>query len=54
MLEKISQLHGKGGIYVPPKSNHETQFGIQHFAGVVYYDAKGTFKPSNLSRASPL
>ncbi|XP_052455434.1 unconventional myosin-VIIa isoform X2 [Carassius gibelio] len=41
MLNKMNQLHGKGGIYMPPKNNHEAQFGIKHFAGVVYYDTKG-------------
>uniref|UniRef100_A0A671SXL7 Unconventional myosin-VIIa-like n=1 Tax=Sinocyclocheilus anshuiensis TaxID=1608454 RepID=A0A671SXL7_9TELE len=41
MLNKMNQLHGKGDIYMPPKNNHDTQFGIQHFAGVVYYDSKG-------------
>uniref|UniRef100_A0A3Q1FFD4 Unconventional myosin-VIIb-like n=1 Tax=Acanthochromis polyacanthus TaxID=80966 RepID=A0A3Q1FFD4_9TELE len=41
MLQKMNQLHGKGDIYIPPKNNYETQFGIQHFAGVVYYDSEG-------------
>uniref|UniRef100_A0A672MLG0 Myosin VIIB n=1 Tax=Sinocyclocheilus grahami TaxID=75366 RepID=A0A672MLG0_SINGR len=41
MLNKMNQLHGKGDIYMPPKNNHDTQFGIRHFAGVVYYDSKG-------------
>ncbi|XP_036376709.1 unconventional myosin-VIIa [Megalops cyprinoides] len=41
MLNKINQVHGKSNIYIPPKNNHDTNFGIQHFAGVVYYDAKG-------------
>ncbi|XP_034556960.1 unconventional myosin-VIIa [Notolabrus celidotus] len=41
MLQKMNQVHGKGGIYIPPKNNYETQFGVQHFAGVVYYDSKG-------------
>uniref|UniRef100_A0A3Q3K2W2 Uncharacterized protein n=1 Tax=Monopterus albus TaxID=43700 RepID=A0A3Q3K2W2_MONAL len=40
MLQKMNQLHGKGEIYIPPKNNYETQFGIQHFAGVVYYDSQ--------------
>uniref|UniRef100_A0A3B5BAA6 Unconventional myosin-VIIa-like n=1 Tax=Stegastes partitus TaxID=144197 RepID=A0A3B5BAA6_9TELE len=40
MLQKMNQLHGKGDIYIPPKNNYETQFGIQHFAGVVYYDSQ--------------
>uniref|UniRef100_A0A8C1G1S3 Si:ch73-194h10.2 n=1 Tax=Cyprinus carpio TaxID=7962 RepID=A0A8C1G1S3_CYPCA len=41
MLNKMNQVHGKGDIYMPPKNNHDTQFGIRHFAGVVYYDCKG-------------
>uniref|UniRef100_A0A3Q3GXR8 Unconventional myosin-VIIa-like n=1 Tax=Labrus bergylta TaxID=56723 RepID=A0A3Q3GXR8_9LABR len=41
MLQKMNQHHGKGGIYIPPKNNYETQFGVQHFAGVVYYDSTG-------------
>ncbi|TRY58652.1 hypothetical protein DNTS_024794 [Danionella cerebrum] len=41
MLNKMNQLHGKGEIYMCPKNNHDTQFGIHHFAGVVYYDSKG-------------
>ncbi|KAI2663543.1 Unconventional myosin-VIIa [Labeo rohita] len=41
MLHKMNQVHGKGEIYLAPKNNHDTKFGIQHFAGVVYYDSKG-------------
>ncbi|XP_021333026.3 unconventional myosin-VIIb isoform X2 [Danio rerio] len=41
MLNKMNQHHGKGDIYMPPKNNHDTQFGIRHFAGVVHYDSKG-------------
>ncbi|CAM4624535.1 unnamed protein product [Leuciscus chuanchicus] len=41
MLNKMNQVHGKGNIYMSPKNNHDTQFGIRHFAGVVYYDSKG-------------
>lgn len=41
MLNKMNQVHGKGNIYMSPKNNHDTQFGIRHFAGVVYYDTKG-------------
>lgn len=41
MLNKMNHVHGKGDIYMPPKNNHDTQFGIRHFAGVVYYDSKG-------------
>jgi len=41
MLNKMNAVHGKGDIYMSPKNNHDTQFGIRHFAGVVYYDSKG-------------
>lgn len=41
MLQKFSQAHGKGSVYIPPKNSYETQFGIQHFAGSVHYDSKG-------------
>lgn len=44
MLQKLDNIHGKEGVYIPPKHSYETQFGIQHFAGVVYYDATGTFR----------
>lgn len=50
MLQKVNQHHGKGDIYIPPKNNHETNFGIMHFAGVVYYDSKGSVKDFNNNR----
>lgn len=42
MLQKINQVHGASGVYIPPKNTYESQFGIQHFAGIVHYDSKGT------------
>ncbi|XP_015236451.1 PREDICTED: unconventional myosin-VIIa-like [Cyprinodon variegatus] len=41
MLLKLNQIHSKGTVYIPPKNDHETKFGIQHFAGRVDYDSKG-------------
>ncbi|XP_035190252.1 unconventional myosin-VIIb isoform X2 [Oxyura jamaicensis] len=41
MLIKINSLHGKSKVYIPPKSDHDTKFGINHFAGVVFYESKG-------------
>ncbi|XP_077942261.1 myosin VIIAa isoform X1 [Gasterosteus aculeatus] len=41
MLNKLNFQHKLNTYYIPPKNNHETQFGIQHFAGVVYYETKG-------------
>ncbi|TRZ19187.1 hypothetical protein HGM15179_007928 [Zosterops borbonicus] len=40
MLIKINSLHGKSKVYIPPKNVHDTKFGINHFAGVVFYDSK--------------
>uniref|UniRef100_A0A8B9Q6R1 Myosin VIIB n=1 Tax=Apteryx owenii TaxID=8824 RepID=A0A8B9Q6R1_APTOW len=40
MLVKINSLHGKSNVYIPPKSVHDTKFGINHFAGVVFYQSK--------------
>ncbi|MGH0114779.1 UNVERIFIED_CONTAM: hypothetical protein FKN15_049559 [Acipenser sinensis] len=41
MLNKMNSHHSKSNIYLPPKSSHETTFGIKHFAGIVYYEANG-------------
>ncbi|XP_034095601.1 myosin VIIAa isoform X1 [Gymnodraco acuticeps] len=41
MLNKLNFQHKLNMYYIPPKNNHETQFGIQHFAGVVYYETRG-------------
>ncbi|KAK0137915.1 Unconventional myosin-VIIa [Merluccius polli] len=41
MMQKFNKEHGKGEIYIPPKNNYERQFGISHFAGVVFYDSQG-------------
>ncbi|XP_068175182.1 unconventional myosin-VIIa [Antennarius striatus] len=54
MLEKFNQNHGRVGIYTPPKNNYETQFGIQHFAGVVYYDSKGFLEKNRDALSSDL
>uniref|UniRef100_A0A3Q1HLB4 Uncharacterized protein n=1 Tax=Anabas testudineus TaxID=64144 RepID=A0A3Q1HLB4_ANATE len=41
MLNKLNFQHKLNTNYIPPKNNYETQFGIQHFAGVVYYETRG-------------
>uniref|UniRef100_A0A803U121 Myosin VIIB n=1 Tax=Anolis carolinensis TaxID=28377 RepID=A0A803U121_ANOCA len=41
MLNKINMHHGRSKIYIPPKNVHDTVFGINHFAGVIYYQSKG-------------
>ena len=45
MLHKLNSQHKLNPNYIPPKNNHETQFGINHFAGVVYYESQGTGVP---------
>ncbi|KAM3932114.1 unconventional myosin-VIIb isoform 2-T2 [Leptodactylus fuscus] len=41
MLTKLNSFHGKSNIYIAPKSVHDTKFGINHFAGLVYYETEG-------------
>ncbi|KAM9316471.1 unconventional myosin-VIIb [Gastrophryne carolinensis] len=41
MLTKLNHIHSKSNIYLPSKSIHDTKFGINHFAGVVYYETEG-------------
>lgn len=43
MLYKLNSQHKLNSNYIPPKNNHDTQFGIQHFAGVVSYETRGTY-----------
>ncbi|XP_068136681.1 unconventional myosin-VIIb isoform X2 [Hyperolius riggenbachi] len=41
MLTKLNSVHSKSNIYIPSKSVHDTKFGINHFAGVVFYETQG-------------
>lgn len=41
MLFKLNSQHKLNSNYIPPKNSYETQFGIQHFAGVVNYETRG-------------
>ncbi|XP_019957019.2 unconventional myosin-VIIa-like [Paralichthys olivaceus] len=41
MLNKMNQQHSRNKAYIATKSEYDTNFGIQHFAGVVYYESKG-------------
>lgn len=43
MLYKLNSQHKLNSYYIPPKNSYETQFGIQHFAGVVHYETRGAF-----------
>lgn len=53
MLHKLNSQHKLNSNYIPPKNNHETQFGINHFAGVVYYESQGTSGLSGAAISSP-
>uniref|UniRef100_A0A3Q3QP69 Myosin VIIAb n=1 Tax=Monopterus albus TaxID=43700 RepID=A0A3Q3QP69_MONAL len=41
MLYKLNSQHKLNSNYIPPKNSYESQFGIQHFAGVVHYEIRG-------------
>ncbi|XP_063617373.1 myosin-VIIa isoform X4 [Cydia splendana] len=41
MLAKLHKTHGLHRNYLKPKSDINTSFGLNHFAGVVFYDTRG-------------
>lgn len=41
MLNKLHQNHGKNQNYLKPKAAINKNFGLNHFAGVVFYDSNG-------------
>lgn len=41
MLAKLHKTHGIHRNYLKPKSDINTSFGLNHFAGVVFYDTRG-------------
>ncbi|XP_046401684.1 myosin-VIIa isoform X2 [Ischnura elegans] len=41
MLAKLHKTHGSHRNYLKPKSDLNTSFGLNHFAGVVFYDTRG-------------
>ncbi len=49
MLNKLHSQHGRNKNYLKPKSEMNMVFGLNHFAGVVFYDAKGQFKNKDYS-----
>ncbi|XP_068447337.1 unconventional myosin-VIIb [Clinocottus analis] len=54
LLHKLNQVHGTGDIYIPPKNNYETQFGVKHFAGKVDYDSNGFLEKNRDALSSDL
>ncbi|KAM3603846.1 uncharacterized protein V6R79_002916 [Siganus canaliculatus] len=41
MLNKMNQQHSENQKYITSGREYDTEFGIHHFAGVVYYDSTG-------------
>ncbi|ODN02660.1 Myosin-VIIa [Orchesella cincta] len=41
MLAKLHKAHSSNRNYLKPKSDINASFGFNHFAGVVFYDARG-------------
>ncbi|XP_061653732.1 unconventional myosin-VIIa-like [Phyllopteryx taeniolatus] len=41
MLSKMNGQHRGDETYIPSKRERDTDFGIHHFAGTVYYDSQG-------------
>ena len=41
MLAKLHKQHGTNRNYLKPKSDMNSSFGLNHFAGVVFYDTRG-------------
>jgi len=52
MLAKLHKTHGSHKNYLKPKSDINTSFGLNHFAGVVFYDTRG-FLDKNRDTFSP-
>ncbi|XP_055007885.1 unconventional myosin-VIIa-like isoform X2 [Boleophthalmus pectinirostris] len=41
LLIKLNTQHKRSKLYIPTKSEHDTDFGVHHFSGVVYYNSQG-------------
>lgn len=44
LLDKLFKTHGTQKTFVKPKINKKAVFGIQHYAGTVYYSSAGEFE----------
>lgn len=43
MLAKLNKTHGTNRNYIKPRSEIQSSFGFNHFAGIVFYDARGRY-----------
>ena len=41
MLQKLNTHHKRSKLFISPVNSTSALFGIRHFAGTVYYSAKG-------------
>jgi myosin-7 len=44
MLAKLHQQHGSNKNYIKPKAEISVMFGLNHFAGLVFYDSRGNYE----------
>lgn len=54
MLAKLHKTHGSHKNYLKPKSDINTSFGLNHFAGVVFYDTRGFLEKNRDSFSADL
>lgn len=54
MLNKLHKQHGANRNYLKPKSDINTSFGLNHFAGVVFYDTRGFLEKNRDSFSADL
>ena len=52
LLDKLHQTHQNNKNYLRPKADINRVFGLNHFAGVVFYDSQG-FLEKNRDTFSP-
>lgn len=54
MLSKLHSTHGSKTIYLKPKYDNVPAFGIQHFAGTVFYNVNGFLEKNRDTFSSDL
>ncbi|XP_035917613.1 myosin-VIIa-like isoform X3 [Anopheles stephensi] len=54
MLSKLHTTHGTKTVYVKPKYDNDPAFGVQHFAGVVFYRVDGFLEKNRDSFSADL